>query len=214
MRYSAVQVMRIGVGGLVILEVLAFWRQRQWGLELSQEIAVGLLLTAVMVWLLVEVLQALAGKLPFSVPLAAGAALVVDGVGNLLGWYVRYGWYDNVVHFFSGLVVGVVMMMFFETLQRRRGWRVSRGVWVYASWASAAVAGIGFEIVEFSLDYLAGEERWLGSGRDTVADLVFGMVGAAAVAVREWAVIKSAAEQIISGGYQKGLKSVTSFKLW
>lgn len=123
--------------------------------------------------------------------LGCGFVYFASPIGSVLDMYTRFGPYDKIMHFISGmLLAGFGMMMISRLLKRafpdeeglstssdegnRKALKISR--MIFAFFFSSACAGI-WEIFEFTSDKLLGGGMQRGM-EDTVTDIIAGNGGA------------------------------------
>ncbi len=103
-------------------------------------------------------------------------------MGSILDLYRRFGPYDKIIHFISGVLLASVGMMVIsrllsqavESVKNRNLILLSRSIFAFLF--SSAGAGI-WEIFEFLADKLAGGGMQRGMV-DTVTDIIAGNIGA------------------------------------
>lgn len=103
-------------------------------------------------------------------------------VGSILDMYRRFGPYDKIIHFISGILLASLGAMIAAGILKRAvaSFKSSRASMlpqvIFAFFFSSACAGI-WEIFEFVADKVAGGEMQRGMV-DTLTDMIAGNVGA------------------------------------
>lgn len=114
--------------------------------------------------------------------------------GEAFGLYLRFWWWDDVLHTLSGVIMGFVGFLVVYLFNARYSMRMSPLFVALFSLSFAVTAGVLWEALEFSLDvaFKMDTQRWSlppetpllgrsyqGSGlRDTMSDLIVATVGA------------------------------------
>lgn len=110
--------------------------------------------------------------------------------GEVLGMYSRFYPWDDIMHFLSGLFVGVGAVLWLTSVIDRANLRIAP--WLHALYVfclGAAMAVI-WEVVEFSSDRLFGTFTQRNDLFDTMTDLIFGTSSALIVAMLVYAALK------------------------
>lgn len=170
---------RTAIGGLLGFEYLNYLGVLHYTLTFSW---LGLLLTGLSMWLLVElaslVLKAKIGSpLPWPAMLFGAGGIYVDAVGDIGKYFARFGSYDQFAHFtITGLVAGL-FVWFFWMLQKHGHFPAGSFFLVATAFLVANLLGMLYEIEEYLEDYFTGSHR-LGDGPDTANDLLLNLLGA------------------------------------
>lgn len=111
------------------------------------------------------------------------AALILGEFGE---FYLRFPWWDNMLHSFSGfalsLAVFSTMLYIYRTSKQLK--QLSPGMLILFSFCFAVACGAIWEIIEFSMDRIFGSnmQRWQDGGiaglLDTMTDLIMDTSGA------------------------------------
>ncbi len=115
-------------------------------------------------------------------------------LGEFHSYYLRYWWWDILLHSVSGLLLGIVGFLLVYLLNESRRTEIHMRPEFVAlfAFAFAVTAGTAWEIVEFAADQLLGtqmQKPMLGdpSGlTDTMWDLIVDMLGAAVISGFGW----------------------------
>ena len=124
--------------------------------------------------------------LPFELDLSLVAFIFLSiFLGSLNGFYLRFWWWDSMLHFQAGMLAGIVGFLLVYVLnatQPNQKLNVSSGFIALFSFAFSLAVAVLWEIIEFSGDELFGW-RAQGSGwPDTMGDLILATIGAILVA--------------------------------
>ncbi|GAB1483680.1 hypothetical protein MASR2M78_24960 [Treponema sp.] len=108
--------------------------------------------------------------------------------------YYRFFWWDDLLHFFSGIIMGFIGFIVIYKLNRNYSMDLSPIFVALFAFSFAVTLGVFWEILEFSADVVLGtaHQKWnlpdteimmgyphQGSGlRDTMSDLILNSVGA------------------------------------
>lgn len=103
--------------------------------------------------------------------------LAIDFVGDVLGFYRRWEWYDQLVHFVSGPVLVASLILACERLADYFHWNAPRALTYSLALGITTIFAVLYEIEEYSEDFFYQTNR-LGDGPDTVNDLLMNLIGA------------------------------------
>lgn len=124
--------------------------------------------------------------LPFELDLAiVGFIFLSLFLGSLSNFYERFSFWDDVLHFQSGLLLGVVGFVMVYILNARKSDKLTMSpgfVSIFAVCFSLALA-VTWEVYEYIADYWFGYNMQDGGLADTMSDLIFNAIGAIIVAV-------------------------------
>lgn len=141
----------------------------------------GLAMTSLAVWLGLELIYFFVKKkynhtLPSLVFVVPAVVIFFDALGDILKWYSKFSWYDQVVHFFGGSAAAAVLFFIIFSIVRHKKINLSnRLVGLFAiGWAN--LFGAFYEIEEYLESYFLKNNR-LGDRFDTPNDLLFDMAG-------------------------------------
>ncbi|MHB1316690.1 MAG: hypothetical protein ACYCZW_02425 [Minisyncoccota bacterium] len=101
-------------------------------------------------------------------------------LGGLRNFYTRFIWWDKLLHFQSGLLLGLIGFLLVYILNEQKSPRLTMSpgfVSFFAFCFSVALAGI-WEIYEFLGDYWFGFNMQGNSLSDTMGDIIVNLIGA------------------------------------
>lgn len=108
-------------------------------------------------------------------------------LGEMRQFYDRVWWWDNMLHGFSGLILGNIGFLIVSYLNRstrtKATMRLSPVFVSFFSFCFAVAMGALWEIYEFFMDQVFGFNMQRGSLVDTMTDLILDTIGAAIFAV-------------------------------
>lgn len=113
-------------------------------------------------------------------PLSICTGIVVvyaDAVGNIFDWYNAVESYDKLIHFLSGIAATAISFFLLSRVVAAKGWQVPWGAVGYTALLTGLLLGVGFELVEYLADTYYGTNFWLGSGVDTLTDVLLDLAG-------------------------------------
>jgi len=115
-------------------------------------------------------------------------------LGEVHGYYVRYWWWDAILHTGSGFLLGVLGFLLVYILNERPDLDVHMRPRFVAIFAFMFAIGMGalWEIFEFGMDQLFGLNMQKSGLVDTMWDLIVDTVGAATIAVLGWMYLRTA----------------------
>lgn len=147
----------------------------------------GLAVTGIVIWFIVETTSYFLKKscgypLAGWVILATTGAVYLDALGDILRFYGRFGWYDQLAHFLGGAVAAALLFVVINSFNRCG--KIKLGCIGQAIFSLFAVSffGVLYELEEYFEDYFTGSHR-LGDGPDTANDLFLNLLGALTVIV-------------------------------
>jgi hypothetical protein len=103
--------------------------------------------------------------------------------GEVLGMYSRFYPWDDIMHFISGIFVGMGAVLWLISVIDRKQLSVSSWLTATCVFCLGATIAVIWEVVEFSSDQLFGTFTQRNDLFDTMTDLMFGTVSALLVAV-------------------------------
>ncbi len=115
-------------------------------------------------------------------------------LGEVHGYYIRYWWWDAVLHTGSGFLLGVLGFLLVYVLNERPDVDMHMRPRFVALFAFMFAVGMGalWEIFEFAMDQLFGMNMQKSGLVDTMWDLIVDTVGAAVIALVGWAYLSTA----------------------
>jgi uncharacterized membrane protein YjdF len=125
--------------------------------------------------------------------------------GEGQGYYVRFWWWDMLLHAVAGLLAGIVgfLLVYGAYSDIRISGQIKRKLVVSFSFFFSLSIGVIWEIFEFTMDKLFGTTMQMpmfgdSSGlTDTMWDLIMNTVGALAAATLGWRYLKQMKQDII-----------------
>lgn len=102
--------------------------------------------------------------------------------GEVLGMYSRFYPWDDIMHFISGIFVGMGAVLWLISVIDRKQLSVSSWLTAMCVFCLGATMAVIWEVVEFSSDRLFGTFTQRNDLFDTMTDLMFGTVSALLVA--------------------------------
>ncbi|WP_022947819.1 DUF2238 domain-containing protein [Methylohalobius crimeensis] len=121
-------------------------------------------------------------------------------LGEMRGYYVRFWWWDIVLHTASGFLFGIIGFLLVYVLNEKKEIDLHMNPGFVALFAFMFALGIGalWEIFEFGIDQFFGmnmQKAMLGDSSgltDTMWDLIVDAVGAAVIAIMGYGYLKTA----------------------
>ncbi len=121
--------------------------------------------------------------------LFACAGVFLGGVGE---FYVKYWWWDSMLHFLAGIGLGFAGFLILYVLYRNNKFQAGPGTIAIFSFCFALSLGVLWEIFEFSVDSILGEDMQRARNlcpdigdcdtrlglMDTMTDLILDAMGA------------------------------------
>lgn len=115
-------------------------------------------------------------------------------LGEVHGYYIRYWWWDAVLHTGSGFLLGVLGFLLVYVLNERPDIDLHMRPRFVAIFAFMFAVGMGalWEIFEFGMDQIFGLNMQKSGLVDTMWDLIVDTTGAAVIALLGWAYLRTA----------------------
>ncbi len=115
-------------------------------------------------------------------------------LGEVHGYYIRYWWWDAVLHTGSGFLLGVLGFLLVYVLNERPDADVHMRPRFVALFAFMFAVGMGalWEIFEFAMDQIFGMNMQKSGLVDTMWDLIVDTIGAAVIAILGWIYLRAA----------------------
>lgn len=154
----------------------------------------GLILTASVIWLFAEIVSSFLKKycdraLPGWEMAIITGAVYIDALGDILRFYGKFSWYDQLAHFLGGMAAtSVVFSVIYSFVKYKKMALELFGIGFF-SVAAASFFGALYEIEEYLEDYYTGSHR-LGGGPDTANDLMLNLLGSFLAAIIAIGIIK------------------------
>ncbi len=116
-------------------------------------------------------------------------------LGEVQGYYIRYWWWDLVLHAGSGFLIGITGFLLVFALNQNKRINMHLTPGFIALFAFMFSLGIGalWEIFEFTMDQLFGMNMQKSGIVDTMWDLIVNCVGALIIAVLGYGYLKTEA---------------------
>lgn len=102
--------------------------------------------------------------------------------GEVLSMYSRFYPWDDIIHFLSGILVGLSAVLWLTSVIDRANLRLSAWLHALLVVCIGATTAVVWEIVEFSSDHLFGTFTQRNDLFDTMTDLIYGTTSALLVA--------------------------------
>lgn len=107
-------------------------------------------------------------------------------LGEFLGAYARFDWWDSMLHLSSGVIIGYIGYMILFTLYLQGRLHVSAGMIAFLTFSVSMMVAVMWEIVEFAIDETFGSTMQHGN-TDTMKDMILAMIGSlVATAAAYW----------------------------
>lgn len=115
-------------------------------------------------------------------------------LGEVHGYYVRFWWWDVVLHTGSGFLLGILGFLLVYVLNERPEAELSMRPRFIALFAFMFAVGMGalWEIFEFAMDQSFGLNMQKSGLVDTMWDLIVDTIGAAIIALLGWGYLSTA----------------------
>jgi len=118
-------------------------------------------------------------------------------LGEISGFYQKFWWWDSLLHFFSGIVLGLIGFMIMYILYKTEKFKASPKIMMIIVFCFALSIGTLWEITEFGLDtflsvntqkarYLCPSDGFCDSRIgviDTMRDLILDSIGALIISI-------------------------------
>ncbi|MEW6408167.1 MAG: hypothetical protein AB1465_05775 [Patescibacteria group bacterium] len=141
----------------------------------------GLFLTALAVWLGLELLAYFSKKkyqynFPVFIFLIPAFNILFDAIGDTFHWYSKFSWYDQAMHFSGGAAGAAVIFFILRVIFLRQKILSARFI-AFIAFLISNFFGILYELEEYFESFFLHNNR-LGGRFDTPNDLFFNMIGA------------------------------------
>jgi CDP-diglyceride synthetase len=126
-------------------------------------------------------------------------------LGEILRYYDRYSWWDTMLHAWSGLLMGIFGFLLVHLLNENRSidGQLRPGFVAFFAFLFALSVGTLWEIFEFAVDEMFGQMMQTGGLGDTMWDLIFDALGAAAISTFGWWYLRRPEHSFIERWVQK-----------
>jgi len=114
-------------------------------------------------------------------------------MGEFQGYYVRYWWWDALLHTGSGLLLGILGFLLVFVMNEKKEVQLELHPKFMALFAFMFAVGIGalWEIFEYAMDQLFGLNMQKSGLQDTMWDLIVDTAGALVISVLGWAYFRN-----------------------
>jgi len=114
-------------------------------------------------------------------------------LGEVQGYYVRFWWWDIVLHTGSGFLLGVLGFLLVYVLNEKEDIELNLEPKFIAFFAFLFAMGMGaiWEIFEFAMDQLFGMNMQKNGLVDTMWDLIVDGIGALIISILGWGFLKN-----------------------
>lgn len=114
-------------------------------------------------------------------------------LGEVQGFYVRYWWWDLVLHAGSGFLLGILGFLLVYVLNKKEDVEMDLHPKFIAFFAFMFAIGMGalWEIFEFTVDQTLGTNMQKSGLVDTMWDLIVNTIGALIISVSGWGYLKT-----------------------
>ena len=118
-------------------------------------------------------------------------------LGEIQGYYVRYWWWDTILHTGSGFLLGIIGFLLVFVLNEKREIQLHMKPGFIALFAFMFAMGLGalWEIFEFAMDQIFGMNMQKSGLVDTMWDLIVDAVGALCICILGYGYLKKAGSQ-------------------
>ena len=115
-------------------------------------------------------------------------------LGEVHGYYIRFWWWDAILHVGSGFLLGILGFLLVYILNEHEDVDVHMRPRFVALFAFMFAVGMGalWEIFEFAMDQLFDLNMQKSGLVDTMWDLIVDMVGAASISLLGWSYLRKA----------------------
>jgi len=177
-------VLRIFTPLLIIFEILNYIRVFKFEVDFTW---IGLIISAFGMWALLEIanyysLKHLKQKLPVFMSILGLIMLYLDAFGDMLHFYSTYIWYDQLMHFTGGAVMGIAIYYFFYKIRQKKIFKTGNlGISILTVCLATSI-GVVYEWEEYFEDVINATNR-LGDGFDTANDMMLCFLAATSVSI-------------------------------
>lgn len=117
-------------------------------------------------------------------------------LGEIQSYYLKYWWWDILLHTFSGVILGFVgfLLVYILNEEAKINLDMSIGLMALFAFTFAVTLGVFWEVFEFIMDLFFTFEMQNGSLVDTMVDLIVDSVGALIISIAGYIYIKRGKE--------------------
>ena len=171
-------IFRFLISILIIFELLNFFKILNFDLDFSW---LGLVITSGVAWIFIELLnywfyKKTKKKLPLWGLILVVVLLYLDALADMFHFYSRFAWYDQFLHFSSGVAIAAVLFYVFWELQKVKVFKMGVLGTTTLIVCVSVMLGVLYEWEEYFEDLIFGSNR-LGDGFDTANDLMLCFLG-------------------------------------
>ena len=118
-------------------------------------------------------------------------------LGEVHGFYVKYWWWDSLLHTGSGLIVGIFGFLLVYVMNEKEDLQFSLKPSFIALFSFMFALGIGtcWEIMEFTVDQVFGTNMQKSGLVDTMWDLIVDGLGALTISILGYSYLKTAGNE-------------------
>lgn len=167
----------------VIIAVVFFLWNRNWVDAFSSALILLLMLAPAFLRKRYEL------YIPFELEVAIASFVYVTlFLGSLNDFYERIAWWDTLLHFQSGILLGIVGFVLIYILNESRAGKLALSPFFISFFAAcfSMAVGVVWEIYEYAADLFFGFTMQRDGLTDTMHDLIVNTTGALAVALAGW----------------------------
>jgi hypothetical protein len=115
-------------------------------------------------------------------------------LGEVHGYYLKYWWWDMLLHAASGLILGIFGFLLVYVINEHEDLEMHMKPGFVALFAFMFALGMGtlWEITEFALDQLLGMNTQGGGLVDTMSDLIIDSIGALIISILGYSYLRTA----------------------
>lgn len=113
-------------------------------------------------------------------------------LGEVRGYYVRYWWWDMVLHTGSGFLLGILGFLMVYVLNENEDIELNLKPHFVALFAFMFAIGLGtfWEIFEYIMDQVFGMNMQKSGLQDTMWDLIVNSIGALVISILGWGYLR------------------------
>lgn len=104
-------------------------------------------------------------------------------LGDFMDFYVKYWWWDKVLHTLSGFLIGLLGFLIIYSLRFSQKIKLSPSMTILFSYTFSMGIAAMWEIVEFAIDNFFGTNMQRSGLVDTMSDMIVAGIGAIFVSI-------------------------------